>query len=188
MDSNTPPWERVWNRMREAVTTETPKPTETNQVQLKPWERIWNIKRENKPPVASPKLLPEHSIDTIFPNLLQAESNGVHMDAKGNLITSSAGAQGITQLMPKTAKRPGFGIEPVKDNSEKEYLRVGKEYLGKLYDKFGDWEKALAAYNAGVGSVMKAEGKAERFGGDWKEHLPKPKETLPYINKIMGKE
>ena len=136
-----------------------------------------------KPPVA-PSSAP--TIDSIFPKLIQAESLGVHVDEKGVLTKSSRGAEGITQLMPTTAKKPGYGIEPVKDRSESEYLRVGKQYLQKMYDKFGDWEKALAAYNAGVGNVMKAEGKAERFGGDWKEHLPKKKETLPYIQKIMG--
>ena len=49
-------------------------------------------------------------------------------------------------------------------------------------------EKALAAYNAGPGNVMKAEGKADRFGGDWKEYLPRQEETLPYINKILKKD
>lgn len=139
-----------------------------------------------KPPVEAVKAPSGHSIDTIFPALIQAESKGVHLDEKGQLIKSKVGAEGISQLMPSTAKKPGYGIEPVKDKSEKEFLRVGKEYLQKMYEKFGDWEKALAAYNAGVGNVMKAEGKAERFGGDWKEHLPKKDETLPYIKKIMS--
>ena len=82
---------------------------------------------------------------------------------------------------------PGFGIKPVQDKSEKEYLRVGKEYLSALYGRYRDWEKALAAYNAGMGNVEKAIGKAERYGGDWKEFLPKKKETLPYIEKILRK-
>jgi hypothetical protein len=139
-----------------------------------------------KPPVEAVKA---PTIDSIFPQLIQAESGGIHADEKGVLTRSGRGAEGITQLMPSTAKKPGYGIEPAKDRSETEYLRVGKQYLQKMYDKFGDWEKALAAYNAGVGNVMKAEGKAERFGGDWKEHLndAQKKETIPYINKVMRK-
>lgn len=150
----------------------------------------FGTKKEDKPAVAPPRPLPEPSpvdkIDIVFNKLIQAESKGVHADASGKLTTSSVGAEGITQLMPKTAKNPGFGIEPVKDKSEAEYRRVGKEYLTKLYEKFGDWEKALAAYNAGMSNVTKAIGKAERFGGDWKDHLPRKEETLPYITKIMG--
>lgn len=144
-------------------------------------------------PSPTPQQAPEsppkgHSIDSVFSGLIQAESRGKHLDDKGKLVKSPMGALGITQLMPDTAKKPGYGIEPVKDDSESEYLRVGKQYLQKMYDKFGDWEKALAAYNAGVGNVMKAEGKAERFGGDWKDFLPKKEETIPYLQKILGKQ
>lgn len=128
------------------------------------------------------------TIDTVFQGLIKAESGGQHLDKKtGKLLTSSAGARGITQLMPKTAANPGYGITPVKDDSEEEYTRVGKAVLEKMYNKYGDWELALAAYNAGVGNVDKARGKADRFGGNWKDYLPKPSETLPYINKILGK-
>lgn len=145
----------------------------------------------NKPPVAPPRPLPEPSngmltVDDVFPKLLQAESGGIHMDAKGKLTLSKAGAEGISQLMPRTAKNPGFGIAPVKDKSEAEYTRVGKEYLSKLYQKFGDWEQALAAYNWGIGNMQKAIGKTERFGGDWKDHLPK--ETKDYLGRILGRK
>ena len=105
---------------------------------------------------------------------------------KEGVSKNAAGAEGISQLMPATAANPGYGIEPVKNKSESEYRRVGEQYLTKLYDKFGDMEKALAAYNAGIGNVTKAEGKAERFGGDWKDYLPRKKETIPYIQKILG--
>ena len=148
----------------------------------------FGISREEKAPVAPSRPSGEHSIESIFPALIQAESGGKHIDEKtGKLTTSGRGAEGISQLLPSTAKKPGYGLQPVKDKSEEEYSRLGKEYLQKMYEKFGNWEKALAAYNAGVGNVIKAEGKAERFGGDWKEYLPKKDETLPYIKKILGK-
>ena len=171
-----------------AVSQVQEKATETASKAFSFFGIDFGTQRENKQPVEPKKAVPEHSIDTIFPSLLQAESGGKHLDDSGKLITSRMGAEGISQLLPSTAKKPGYGIEPVKDKSEGEYLRVGKAYLSKMYEKFGDWEKALAAYNAGVGSVMKAEGKAERFGGDWKEHLPKKEETIPYINKILGRK
>lgn len=184
------PWEQTWNDVKQGVEQAVGNASEAIQKAL-PWAQDWKAKATPQPapqqapvaPVEAPKAL---TVDDVMPRLIQAESKGVHMDEKGVLTTSPVGAQGITQLMPATAKKPGYGITPVKDSSEAEYLRVGKQYLQKMYDKFGDWEKALAAYNAGVGNVMKAEGKAERFGGDWHDHLPQPKETKPYIKKILG--
>jgi len=183
------PWNTIWNKVETFVEEKA-----TEIVSKLPWEKAYTkaSPEPDKLTVAPPRPLPEDSkkvgIDIIFDKLIQAESRGVHADEKGKLTTSPVGAEGITQLMPKTAANPGFGITPVKDKSESEYRRVGKEYLTKLYEKFGDWEKALAAYNAGMGSVQKAIGKAERFGGDWKEHLPRKEETLPYIKKIIGDE
>lgn len=179
------PWEQTWNDVKEGAAEAVSSVKETVGGML-PWENDWSAKREQ--PLQQKQEAPKASLlESLFPKLIQAESRGQHMDAKGQLTTSKAGAQGITQLMPSTAAKPGFGIEPVKDSSEGEYLRVGKAYLGKLLDKFGDPEKALAAYNAGLGNVQKAVGKAERFGGEWKDYLPKKDETIPYINKILGK-
>lgn len=128
-------------------------------------------------------------IDSVFSNLIQAESRGQQFDKSGKILTSKKGAQGITQVMPKTQKDPGYGVTPAKDKSEAEFLRVGKEYLNAMHERFdGDWEKAVAAYNAGPVNVQKAITKAKELGQDWKEHLPKKSETLPYIDKILGTE
>ncbi|HET8689293.1 MAG TPA: lytic transglycosylase domain-containing protein [Methanosarcina sp.] len=177
------PWEQSWNSIREPIAApeDTPK---TMDGQL-PWTRSWGVQNSAEPiqDNTSAKL----TVEDVMPKLIQAESKGKHLDETGKLTTSPVGAQGITQLMPTTAKKPGYGIEPVKDNSEAEYMRVGKQYLQKMYDKFNDWEKALAAYNAGKGNVDAAISKADRYGGDWKDYLPKKSETIPYINKILGK-
>lgn len=126
-------------------------------------------------------------IDSVFSNLIQAESRGEQFDKSGKILTSKKGAQGITQVMPKTQKDPGYGVTPAKDKSEEEFLRVGKEYLNAMHERFdGDWEKAVAAYNAGPVNVQKAITKAKELGQDWKDHLPKRSETLPYIDKILG--
>lgn len=123
-------------------------------------------------------------LDGVFERLIQAESRGMHTDAQGRLTTSPVGAQGITQLMPATAKNPGFGIEPVKDQSEGEYRRVGRQYLEALVGEFGgDMEKAVAAYNAGARNVKMA---VKRGGEDWKSFLPKKEESLPYLKRVLG--
>lgn len=184
------PWEMDFSVDREEPITETPpKAPEKPSKRLMPWEMDFSTVTNSKLRVEASRPLPEPSkepsVDSVFANLIQAESRGKHVDSKGNLITSKVGAQGITQLMPSTASNPGFGIKPVQDQSEGEYLRVGKSYLSALYNKFKDLEKALAAYNAGMGNVAKAEGKAERYGGDWKDYLPKKQETLPYVEKVL---
>lgn len=180
------PWE-----MNFSVEESPPKQSATESPQkpskqLKPWEMDFSTTSRGKAPVEASRASSEPSIEEVFPKLLNAESKGKHTTASGDLVKSMAGAEGITQLMPTTAANPGFGIQGVKDRSEGEYLRVGKEYLSALYNKYKDWNKALAAYNAGVGNVEKATGKAERYGGDWRDYLPKKKETIPYIEKILG--
>ncbi len=141
-----------------------------------------------KAPVEASKALPKPSgdkFDVVFASLVKAESRGQHTDAKGNLTTSGVGAKGITQVMRKTGEDPGYGVAPLKDQSEGEHIRFGKDYLKAMLNEFdNDYEKALAAYNAGVGSVKKAITKG---GEKWKDHLPKKSETLPYIDKILGK-
>lgn len=128
------------------------------------------------------------TLDSVYKRLLGAESNDTHRDKSGKLITSPVGALGVSQVMPKTGVDPGYGIKPLQNESKDEYLRFGKDYLKAMYDKFGDWEQALAGYNAGPGNVDKAIARAKEKGGDWKDYLPKPKETLPYIEKILGKK
>ena len=77
------------------------------------------------------------------------ESGGKHS------AVSPKGARGVMQLMPGTARDPGFGIAPVRDDSEAENRRVGREYLDALYRKYGDRDTALMAYNWGPGNVDK---------------------------------
>ncbi|UVF21364.1 transglycosylase SLT domain-containing protein [Microvirga terrae] len=111
--------------------------------------------------------------------LAQIESGGRHRDANGNLITSSAGAQGVMQVMPATLRNPGFGIAPAKDDSEAENRRVGNALAQALYNKYGgDVDKAVAAYNWGSGNMDKVIGK---YGADWRSHIPA--ETRGHIDK-----
>lgn len=74
-----------------------------------------------------------------------------------NTATSSVGAVGLTQLMPKTAAwiEPGITRNQLRDPETN--LRVGFKYLRYLLDKYnGDENLALTAYNRGPGTVDKA--------------------------------
>lgn len=78
--------------------------------------------------------------------LVQQESGGDHS------AVSPVGARGVTQVMPKTGKDPGFGVRPLQNDSREEYMRFGEDYLTAMLDRYdGDPALALAAYNAGPG-------------------------------------
>lgn len=84
-------------------------------------------------------------------------------------LTSSAGATGIAQIMPSTAK--GWGVDP---NDPVASLNAAAKAMNKYLRQYNDPRKALAAYNAGVGAVAKYNG------------VPPYKETENYIAKILG--
>ena len=169
-----PPWEVIQNSISDGTAFLT------NIV--RPNKVIKETKTSEVIPVSD-----DAKFEKVFKNLIKQESGGKHADASGKLTTSPVGAQGVTQVMPKTGRDPGYGVAPVKDSSEKEYLRFGRDYLQAMVKEFnGDYHKALAAYNAGAGSVKKAVLKAAKAGDDnWQNHLPKTSETVPYIRNIM---
>lgn len=110
------------------------------------------------------------------------ESGGQDVGKDGNPLTSSKGALYAMQVMPATAKNPGFGIKPAANDSPAEYNRVGEEYLGKLVEKYGNVAQALAAYNAGPGALDAA---VKDKGAAWLASMPK--ETQDYVAKGMQK-
>lgn len=59
-----------------------------------------------------------------------------------------AGEIGLTQVKPSTAASVGFSPYVPTEN-----LKAGAAYLKKMFDKFGNWSDALAAYNAGPGNI-----------------------------------
>lgn len=186
----TEPWKQAWNYVSEKAeeVKQALAPSEsTKEASTSPWMKMWgsDLPKPKQAPVEVPAAFIEPQFETVFARLIHQESKGKHTNPDGTLVTSKAGAEGITQLMKATAAKPGYGIEPVKDKSEKEYLRVGREYLKAMLTEFNnDYEKALAAYNAGVGNVKKA---IKKGGEDWKEYLPRKEETHPYIDNILAK-
>lgn len=99
----------------------------------------------------------------LFDALVQAESG------YNTMARSSAGALGLTQLMPGTAR--GLGVNPLNPD---ENLAGGAKYLGQMISRFGDARTALAAYNAGPGAV-------DRAGGT----IPPYAETRAYVDRVM---
>lgn len=84
---------------------------------------------------------------------------------------SPAGARGLAQLMPGTARALGVNADDPSAN-----LEGGARYLRQQLDAFGgDVEKALAAYNAGPGRVIRAGG------------IPPIDETRRYVASIMAR-
>jgi len=72
--------------------------------------------------------------------------------------SSEKGAKGLMQLLPDTAEyiAKNIGDSDYNDNEISDTdtnIRYGCYYLSYLYKKYGDWSKALAAYNAGEGNV-----------------------------------
>jgi hypothetical protein len=89
---------------------------------------------------------------------------------------SKAGALGVMQLMPKTAK--SLGVDPL---NPEENIRGGVMYLKQMYDKYQDPTLAYAAYNAGPGRVDKALKSGQGIAS-------LPRETQNYIvaNRMAG--
>jgi hypothetical protein len=99
--------------------------------------------------------------------LVRAES------AYNSKAVSHKGAQGLMQLMPATARR--FGLSPGEAFVPARNIEAGTRYLAWLLGRFeGDVARALAAYNAGEGTV-------DRYGG-----IPPYRETRTYVKRIYA--
>ena len=86
---------------------------------------------------------------------------------------SAKGAQGLMQLMPPTAEE--LGVRDIFDPEQN--TMAGAKYLKQLITRYGgDVEKALAAYNAGPGTVDRSE-----------TTVPEIKETQDYVRAILSR-
>ena len=123
------------------------------------------------------KTAPDTDLGTTIDRV--AEQEGVDSDLVRAVIQtesdfnhsarSKKGAVGLMQLMPETAQ--DLGVDP---ENPQENIEGGVRYLGKMMDKYGNLEEALAAYNAGPAAV-------DEHGG-----VPPFDETQDYVKKVLS--
>ena len=129
------------------------------------------------------RTLQEEGVPQDLIYLAQAES-GFHP-----LAVSRAGARGMWQFMGSRAK--GYGLERnwwVDDRQDPEKAtRAAAHHLKDLYDQFGDWYLAMAAYNSGPGTVQSAV-KRTGYADFWELYRRNvlPKETRNYVPIILA--
>lgn len=93
---------------------------------------------------------------------------------------SWAGAKGLMQLMPSTAR--AMGVPPGKEQNAEESIKAAVKYIGKTAQSFKNLPPeeqvkfVLASYNSGIGHVQDAMALAEKYGKDknvWKDNVEK---------------
>lgn len=102
---------------------------------------------------------------------------------------SSAKAAGMWQFIPSTGRHFSLIQNALRDDRRDVVLstRAALDYLQKLYNMFGDWHLALAAYNWGEGSVQRAIDRNQAAGlGTGYEDLRMPNETREYVPKLQA--
>jgi len=155
-------------------------------------QQVWKQQVAPRPwPAAAKKFVPE--LKTIFTAegvpaelvwLAEVES-GFDPHAQ-----SPAGAVGMFQLMPATAKDLGLSLFPFDQRRQPETAaRAAAQYLRRLHEKFGDWRLAVAAYNCGEGNVQRLlkrhhatsfEGIAPYLPAETQMYVPKVEATVAH--------
>jgi hypothetical protein len=119
---------------------------------------------------ASRHRVPEQWIRAV----MRQESGGRQYAADGSLITSTAGAMGLMQVMPRTydmlSARYGLGADPF---DPRDNILAGTAYIREMYDRYGA-PGFLAAYNAGP----------DRLEGYLSGAAALPDETINYLARI----
>ncbi len=129
------------------------------------------------------EILKEHQLpqDLAYLSLIESGFNPKARSIKG--------AVGPWQFMPGTARRMGLKINYYLDERRHpmKSTRAAAAYLSKLYEEFGDWHLALAAYNAGenrIAKTMRRSGLKDYWSLARTRHLPN--ETRNYVAKYLA--
>jgi len=101
---------------------------------------------------------------------------------------SRVGATGLWQFMYGTGKMYGLDVSSYVDERSDpiKATTAACKYLAKLYDIFGDWDLALAAYNSGPGNVNKAIRRSGGYKNYWNIRRNLPRETAGYVPAFIA--
>ncbi|MEP2025075.1 MAG: LysM peptidoglycan-binding domain-containing protein [Reichenbachiella sp.] len=101
---------------------------------------------------------------------------------------SRVGAAGLWQFMPATGRSYGLSQSWYIDERMDPYeaTQAACRYLKALYNMFGDWELALAAYNTGPGNVRKAIRRSGYKKTFWEIYNYLPRETRSYVPQFVA--
>ncbi|HWR14860.1 MAG TPA: lytic transglycosylase domain-containing protein [Terriglobales bacterium] len=159
-----------------ASTAILPQPAEALGLMAR--SRRWQELRQQIEPILKAQGLPIEVLAVV-----KVESGG-QPDA-----LSRAGARGLWQLMPDTARRYGLIVDGATDErlDPEKATWAATQYLRELLELFGDWRLALAAYNAGEDAVSRA---ITRSGSREFEVLRLkrvlPEETRKYVPAVLA--
>jgi membrane-bound lytic murein transglycosylase D len=147
---------------------------------------VWVKKLAQRPwPEAAkpyvPRLKPIFAAQKVPPELVWVAEVESSFDSRAR---SPAGAAGLYQLMPATAKQYGLKTWlPDQRLRAEDSARAAAKYLQHLHGQFKDWRLALAAYNAGEGTVQRLLGRHDARTFDAiAAHLPA--ETQMYVPRV----
>jgi membrane-bound lytic murein transglycosylase D len=101
---------------------------------------------------------------------------------------SKVGATGLWQFMYGTGKMYKLDVSSYVDERSDpiKSTEAACKYLSKLYDIFGDWDLALAAYNSGPGNVNKAIRRSGGYKNYWNIRRNLPRETAGYVPAFLA--
>jgi membrane-bound lytic murein transglycosylase D len=180
----------VAEELNAAPPPETNAPVVLPNPPFKTEQEIWIRKISPRPlPKGAEQVVPQ--LKTIFADegvppalvwLAEVESG---FDASAR---SPAGAVGMYQLMPATAKNFGLSLFPFDQRKQVEpAAHAAAKNLRQLHDQFGDWRLAVAAYNSGPGTVTRLlkrydttsyEGIAQHLPAETQMYVPKVEATI----------
>ena len=175
-----------WERALKSAASKRGARAVSSATSLKLERSVWARRLENRPPPPQaktyvPQLKEVFVAEGMPPELvwLAEVESSFNADAK-----SPAGAAGLFQLMPETAKARDLSLWPWDERLQAEKsARAAARELRSLYNQYGNWQLTLAAYNAGQGRVNKLlKGKKEKNFDGIAARLPA--ETQMYVPKV----